>query len=85
MAFVEGRQSTLRGPCGYACRRSAVGHDDQFPPPSLSDRCQLGEATFARMGGKEEHAPKADISYRAAAAHPVRILLRRDNPWTENN
>jgi|HubBroStandDraft_4_1064222.scaffolds.fasta_scaffold1072061_2 hypothetical protein len=33
------------------------GHDDQFPPPSLDDRCRLGEATFAGMGGKEEHAP----------------------------
>jgi hypothetical protein len=27
------------------------GHDDQFPPPSLDDRCRLGEATFAGMGG----------------------------------
>jgi hypothetical protein len=41
--------------------------------------------SFAEAEATGEVAPKADISYRAAAAHPVRILLRRDNPWTENN
>src|SRR6266480_6067377 len=53
----ERRPSTLRSHLGWRRVRSEKGHDDQFPPPSLSDRCQLGEATFARMGGKEEHAP----------------------------
>jgi hypothetical protein len=43
--------------CGS--RRSAVGHDDQFPPPSRNARCRFGEVTFAGIGGKEEHAPKA--------------------------
>jgi hypothetical protein len=38
-----------------------VGHEERFPPPSLNGRCQLGEATFAGMGGKEEDAPKAVI------------------------
>jgi hypothetical protein len=33
------------------------GQEDQFPPPGLNGRCRLGEATFAGMGGKEEHAP----------------------------
>ena len=28
-----------------------------FVEVSLNDRCTLGEATFAGMGGKEEHAP----------------------------
>jgi hypothetical protein len=36
-----------------------LGHEDQFPRPSLSGRCRLGEATFAAMGRKEEDAPKA--------------------------
>jgi hypothetical protein len=40
---------------------SALGHEDQFPPPSLSGRCRLGEATFTGMGGKEENAPKAAV------------------------
>jgi hypothetical protein len=38
-----------------------VGHEDQFPPPSLNDRCRLGERTFAGMGGKEEHAPETVV------------------------
>jgi hypothetical protein len=37
--------------------KSELGHEDQFPPPSLSGRCRLGEATFAGIGGKEEDAP----------------------------
>jgi hypothetical protein len=36
---------------------TSKGHEDQFRPPSLSSCCRLGEATFARMGGKEEDAP----------------------------
>ncbi len=43
---------------------SGKGHEDQFPPPSLSGRCRLGEATFGGMGGKEEDAPKADLAVR---------------------
>jgi hypothetical protein len=38
-----------------------MGHEDQFPPPTLSARCRLGEATFARMGGKGEDAPIPDL------------------------
>src|SRR2546422_2663206 len=33
------------------------GMKTSSPPPSLSGICGLGEATFARMGGKEEDAP----------------------------
>ena len=43
---------------GRARRRSAMGHQDQFRPPSLNGGCRLGKATFAGMGGKEEDAPK---------------------------
>jgi hypothetical protein len=41
-----------------------MGHEDQLPRPSLSDRCRLGEATFAAMGPKEEDAPKAVIAVK---------------------
>jgi hypothetical protein len=34
-----------------------VGHEDQFPSPSLNGRWWSGEATFAGMGGKEDDAP----------------------------
>ena len=40
---------------------AGMGHEDQFPRPSLSGRCRLGEATFAAMGRKEEDAPIAVI------------------------
>jgi hypothetical protein len=40
---------------------AGMGHEDAFPPPSLSGRCRLGEATFAGMGGKEEDAPKPAV------------------------
>jgi hypothetical protein len=50
-----------------------LGHEDQFPRPSLSGRCRLGEATFAAMGRKEEDAPKAPI--RAAATEPPGSLI----------
>jgi hypothetical protein len=36
---------------------TASGQEDQFPSPSLSGRCRLGEATFAGMGGKAKDAP----------------------------
>jgi hypothetical protein len=38
------------------------GHEGQFPPPSLNDRCRLGEATFAGMGDDELNAPKAPLA-----------------------
>jgi hypothetical protein len=41
----------------FPMQGSAKGPEDQFPPPSLSGRCGLGEPTFAGMGGKEEDAP----------------------------
>jgi hypothetical protein len=40
---------------------TAVGHEDQFRPPSLSGGCRLGKATFAGMGGKEKDAPIPDL------------------------
>ena len=52
---------------------TAMGHEDQFRPPSLSGRYRLGEATFAGMGGKEEDAPTPAI--RGATIEPLRSTL----------
>jgi hypothetical protein len=46
-----------RSRSGRGRSMAGVGHEDHFPPPSLSDRCRLGEATFRGIGGKEEDAP----------------------------
>jgi hypothetical protein len=51
--------------------RQQRGHEDEFPPPSLSGRCRLVEPTFAEMGGKEENAPLAD---------PRATTFRRPHP-----
>jgi putative transposase len=42
-------------------RRSAVGHEDAFPRPRLSDRSRLGEATFAGTRGNGRDAPIPDL------------------------
>jgi hypothetical protein len=36
---------------------AALGHEDQFRPPSLNGGCRLSKPSFAGMGGKEEDAP----------------------------
>jgi hypothetical protein len=35
----------------------ADGGEDEFELPSRNGRCQLGEASFAGVGGEEEDAP----------------------------
>ena len=64
----ECQLSTLRGPYGYACRRSAVGHEYQFPPPNLSAGCGFSKQTFAGMAGKEEDAPIPDLAFSGAVS-----------------
>jgi hypothetical protein len=54
---------------------SQKGHEDQFRPPSLNDRYQLGEATFAGMDGKEEDAGTAAIQH--GRQEPVFMPSRR--------
>jgi len=56
-----------------ALRTAAKGHKDQFPRPSLSGRCRLGEATFAAMGRKEEDAPIAVV--RRTTIEPRNSIL----------
>jgi hypothetical protein len=40
---------------------TALGHEDQFRPPSLNGGCRLGKTTFAELGGKEDDAPFAAV------------------------
>ena len=51
------------------------GHEERLPPPRLSGRCRLGEATFPGMGGKEEDAPKAVVRL---VCFSVRMALPTD-------
>jgi hypothetical protein len=37
--------------------KSVKGHEDAFPPTTLSNRSRLGKPTFAGMGGNEQNAP----------------------------
>ena len=54
---------------------AALGHEDQFPPPSLSGGCRLGKATFAGTGGKEEDAPfpvmQIELVKPTRSGHPL--------------
>ena len=36
---------------------AAVGHEDAFPPPTLSARCWFSQETFVGTRGNEEDAP----------------------------
>jgi hypothetical protein len=38
-----------------------LGHEDQFTPLTLSDRCSFGQATFAKMLGNGRNAPRAVV------------------------
>src|SRR5712691_590453 len=44
-------------------RRSRRGHEGQFPPRRSNGRCRFGQGTLAGTGGKEEEAPKTDVSF----------------------
>jgi hypothetical protein len=64
-------------------RRSAEGHEERFPSPSLSGRCRLGQATFIGTDGKGREAPKAVIGQASIelvksthVRHPRNIILR---------
>jgi hypothetical protein len=58
-AYRLQRRRSVTTRCGLLLAlpgESLKGHEDQFRPPSLNDGCQLGKATFAGVGGKEEDA-----------------------------
>ena len=52
-----------------------MGHEYLLPPPRLSGRCRLAEATFAGMRGKEEDAPISDLR-RSTIGRPESTLSR---------
>jgi len=33
-----------------------MGHEDQFPPPTLSDRCEFGQGTCWKAGQRARRA-----------------------------
>jgi hypothetical protein len=43
-------------------RRSAVGHEGQFPAPRPSARYRIDQETFAGTPGNERDAPEPDIT-----------------------
>ena len=49
---------------------------ERFSPPRASDRCRLGEGTFASTHGNGQDAPKADVAIVAR----VRIPETRPSP-----
>src|SRR6266536_2626532 len=59
------------------------GQEDQLPPPSLNERSRLGEATFAEMGGKEEHAPIPNI--RGVSEHPRSFRTSAELRWDHHD
>jgi|HubBroStandDraft_4_1064222.scaffolds.fasta_scaffold16544_2 predicted MFS family arabinose efflux permease len=54
---------------------AGMGHEDQFPPPSLNGRWWSGEATFVGMGSKEDDAPTAAIA--AALSNRLSFVVMR--------
>jgi hypothetical protein len=38
----------------FAPARSVMGHEDQFPPPSLNGRYRRGETTFAGISARRK-------------------------------
>src|SRR5205823_700914 len=60
------------------------GHEDQFPPPSLRGRCQFGQGTFARIGGKEEDAPEPAIRGIPLLLNGRFLKRTLLQPWSTN-
>jgi len=44
-------------PTAYRAFFHGLGHEDQFPPPSLSGRYRFGQGTFVGAPGNDEDAP----------------------------
>jgi hypothetical protein len=40
---------------------SGLGHEDAFPPMTLSNRSRLGKPTFVGTRGNEQDAPEAVV------------------------
>jgi hypothetical protein len=71
--------TTQGGRFSARSRRSPLGQEDQFRPPSLSGRCAFAEETFARTHRKEEDAPQSDHG-ATAVKFPQATRLSRSQP-----
>ena len=58
---TEGPLSIVRSGSRLRQRTTGMGHEDQFPPPSLRDRCGSREGTFAGTRTNGRHAPIPDL------------------------
>jgi len=45
---------------------AAQGHEDAFPPTTLSNRSRLGKPTFAGTRDNEQDAPKTTLTTRGS-------------------
>ena len=54
---------------------AAKGHEELFPPLSLSDRSGLRKGTFAGTRGNDEDAPIADLHSTRAWGMPLDYRL----------
>src|SRR5689334_7168779 len=64
---VEGRLTTPCRPLFRVERGSGVGHENAFPRPRLSVRCQFSQGTFARPRGNGGNAPKVALPLKLVA------------------
>ena len=52
---------------------TGLGHEDAFPPTTLSNRSRLGKPTFAGTRGNERDAPTTDFPATAITAAAVSL------------
>jgi hypothetical protein len=57
----EGPQTTRLSRSGCRWRMTAKGHEERFPPPSLSAGCGFRKETIAGMRRKGRDAPIAAV------------------------
>jgi hypothetical protein len=49
-------------------RTAGMGHEDAFPPTTLSNRSRVGKPTFAGTRGNGRDAPKAGVACQGRGA-----------------
>jgi hypothetical protein len=72
----EGSLFTELGRFSIPPARSVKGHEDQFTPPSLGDRCRFSQGTLARTHGNGRDAPIPDIPVGINIAQSVAVGIR---------
>ena len=59
-------------------RTTAVGHEEQFSPPTLSARYVIRQETFAGTHGNVRGAPKPAVRRtRGTGGRPIAVTWRR--------